>query len=108
MENKLTYKEYTLSNGETIKCTVAFSLLLKLRTQNKRVYDELNAVLINGLKEVMDAANALYGAYLCACYAGENGGSENAMNKDTFFEALGDDVTGVALLCGELITKKKN
>lgn len=107
-EYKLTYKEYKLDNGETIKCGIAFVLLLKLRTHNKRVYEKLNNVIVNGLKDVTDAASALYGAYLCACCAGENGGIENAMSEDDFLVALGDDITGVAELCGSLLSKKKN
>lgn len=107
-EYKLNYKEYKLESGETVKCGIAFILLMKLRTHNKRAYEKLNNVIVNGLKDVTDAASVLYGAYLCACVAGENGGIENAMSEDDFIFDLGDDIAGVAELCGSLISKKKN
>lgn len=108
MENKHTYTEYKLENGETIKCTVAFAFLLKLRAQNKRIYDKLNHAMINGLNEIVDAACVLYGAYLCACCAGENGGIENAMPEADFMDALGSDIMGVVDACTAMISQKKN
>ena len=109
MENKNTFREYKFPNGETIKCTVAFIHLLKLREQNKRIYKKLNDGIMNGIGEDMiEAVSILYGAYLCACYAGENGGdAANAMTEANFIEKVEDDVAGVLSVCFDLITKKK-
>lgn len=109
MGNKHTYTEYKLANGETIKCTVAFKYLLKLREQNKRIYKKLNDCIINGMGEDMaESALVLYGAYLCACYAGENGGAEKPITESDFVEMLDDDIVGVLTACLALISKKKN
>lgn len=108
MENKHTYTEYKLANGETIKCTVAFIHLLKLREQNKSIYKKLNDGLLNGVSEIAESVYILYGAYLCACYAGENGGAENAMSVSDFIAALDDDIMGVMEVCAGFISKKKN
>lgn len=109
MENKHTYREFKFPNGETIKCTIAFKFLLKLREQNKRVYKKLNDAILNGIGEDMiEAVSILYGAYMCACYAGENGGEEAIMSESDFFEKVEDDVVGVLNACFDLISKKKN
>ena len=108
MENKHTYKEYTLSNGDTVKCTVAFKYLLELREKNKHIYKMVNDGLMHGVSDMADAAYILYGAYLCACYAGENGGADNAMSAADFVGALDDDLIGVLSVCSEFINKKKN
>ena len=65
MDNMHTYTEYTFPNGNTIKCTVAFRFLPKLREQNKRIYTKLNHALINGVEELLETAYILYGSYLC-------------------------------------------
>lgn len=108
MENKHTYKEYTFPNGNKIKLTVAFGHLLKLREKNKKIYEKLNHSILNGVNEMIEAAYVLYGAYLCACYAGENGGAENIMGETEFIEALEDDVLDVMIAGNSLLSKKKN
>lgn len=108
MDAKHTYVEYTFPNGNTIKCTVAFRFLLKLRENNKKIYQRLNDGLLMGVKELTEAAYILYGAYLCACYAGENGGEDNIIPENDFIEALDDDLIEVMLKCTEFINKKKN
>ena len=109
MENKHSYREYKFPNGETIKCTVAFKFLLKLREQNKRIYKKLNDGIVNGIGEdMLDSVLILYGAYICACYAGENGGADNIMSESDFVEKLDDDIVGVISVCLDLISKKKN
>lgn len=108
MENKFTYKEYKFPNGETVKLTVAFFYLLKLRENNKRIYEKLNHGILHGVDEMIDAAYVLYGAYLCACYAGENGGKDNIMSESDFITALDDDVMDVMIAGNALLNKKKN
>lgn len=108
MENKLTFKEYKFPNGKTIKLTVAFFYILKLRENNKRIYERLNKAILNGVDEMIEAAYVLYGAYLCACYAGENGGKDNIMNESDFIEALEDDIYDVMIVGNSLLDKKKN
>lgn len=108
MENKSTCKEYTFPNGEKIKLTIAFGHLLKLREKNKKIYERLNRSILNGITEMVDAAYVLYGAYLCACYAGENGGAENIMGESDFLNALEDDVLDVMIAANSLLSKKKN
>ena len=108
MENKHTYTEYSFPNGQTIKCTVAFKYLPKLREQNKRIYSKLNHGLINGIEELMETVYILDGAYLCACYAGENGGADNIMSEADFIDALEDDLMSVMVVCNSFLNKKKN
>lgn len=105
---KNTYTEYTFPNGQTIKCTVAFRFLLKLREKNKRIYQKMNDGLLMGVKELAESAYVLYGAYLCACYAGENGGEESIIPEGEFIGALEDDLVNVMIKCTEFINKKKN
>ena len=108
MDVKNTFKEYKFPNGETIKLTVAFCYLLKLRENNKKIYEKLNNGILNGVSEMIDAAYVLYGAYLCACYAGENGGKESIMTETDFIAALEDDVMDVMIAGNSLLSKKKN
>lgn len=108
MDNMHTYTEYTFPNGEKIKCTVAFRFLPKLREENKRIYTKLNHALINGVEELLETAYILYGSYLCACYAGENGGAEKIMSEADFMEALDDDLISVMQTCNSFLNKKKN
>ena len=108
MDNMHTYTEYTFPGGNTIKCTVAFRFLPKLREQNKRIYTKLNHALIKGVEELLETAYILYGAYLCACYAGENGGIDNAMSEADFMDALDDDLMTVMITCNSFLNKKKN
>lgn len=109
MESKHTYIEYKFPNGETIKCTVAFRFLLKLREQNKKVYEKLNNCLRDGIADdLAESVYALYGAYLCACYAGENGGTENIMKESEFIDAVDDDLLDVFNVCAQFLNKKKN
>lgn len=108
MENKFTFKDYKLANGETIKCGVAFALLLKLRANNKRIYELVNNGLLYGVKDMADTAYIMYGAYLCACYAGENGGIDAALKEDEFIAMLDDDILDVMIFCNGLLNKKKN
>lgn len=108
MENKFTFKEYKFPNGETIKCTVAFTFLLKLREKNEAIFERLNKGLLYGVKDFVESVYVLYGAYICACYAGENGGEENIMPESEFIDKLDDDLTYVYALCLSLINKKKN
>ena len=108
MENKFTFKEYKFPNGETIKCTVCFAMLMKLRAKNKEIYDVVNNGLLYGVADMATSAELLYGAYLCACYAGENGGVDAALQKDEFIQNLDDDLVNVYALCVSLVNKKKN
>lgn len=107
MESKFTFKEYKFPDGETIKCTVAFAMLLKLRAHNKKIYEQMNNSLLMGVKDMTEAVYVLYGAYLCACYAGENGGEENIMGESAFIEKIDDDLMNVMILCGEFLNVKK-
>lgn len=108
MDKMHTYTEYTFPGGDTIKCTVAFKFLPQLREQNKRIYTKLNHALINGVEELLETAYILYGSYLCACFAGENGGADNAMSEADFIEALGEDLMTVMITCNSFLNKKKN
>lgn len=108
MENKHTYREYKFPNGETIKLTVAFKFLLVLRERNEKIFERLNDGLLMGVKELTKAIYVMYGAYLCACYAGENGGEENIMTESEFIDKLDDDLLDVMVVCTDLINKKKN
>ena len=88
---------------------MAFKFLLKLREQNKKIYKKLNDSIMNGIGEdLFDSVSILYGAYICGCYAGENGGESAIMGESEFIEKIEDDVVGVFNACFDLINKKKN
>lgn len=108
MDNKFTFKEYKFPNGDTIKCTVAFKFLPKLRENYEAIFERLNKGLLLGVKELTEAPYVLYGAYICACYAGENGGEENIIPESDFIDMLDDDLLDVYVLCTALVNKKKN
>ena len=63
---KNTFTEFKFDDGESVKMTLTFYAIYQLKNRNKKLYDEYNKVMTNGIKEELDMITILYTAYLCA------------------------------------------
>lgn len=63
---KNTYIDFKFDDGESVKMTLTFYAIYQLKNRNKKLYDEYNKVMTNGIKEELDMITILYTAYLCA------------------------------------------
>jgi len=61
------YIEYEMEDGEKIEMSLTFAQIMKLRSEDKELYDKVNKVLTKGPEDVMEIPTVLYAAYLCAC-----------------------------------------
>lgn len=63
---KNTFIDFKFDDGESVKMTLTFYAIYQLKNRNKKLYDEYNKVMTNGIKEELDMITILYTAYLCA------------------------------------------
>ena len=86
-KNALASKyKYEFYDGTTCEMTLAFILLKRLASKNKRAYEACQKVMTNGPKDEFDMLAVLYAGYLCA-----NMDSENILTEDEFIEKCGCD-----------------
>ena len=100
---KNTYQELELLNGETVKLTLNFARLLKIKNDQPKVYDSFMKVLNN--KEfdiVFDSLTVLYTGYLCA-----NINNESILSEDEFYENIPFDLEVINVVAGQLVQGKK-
>lgn len=100
---KNTYQELELMNGESIKMTLNFARLLKIKADQPQIYDRFMKVLQN--KEfdiVFDSLTVLYTGYLCA-----NIGNESILSEEEFVELIPFDLELINTKAGQLIQSKK-
>lgn len=81
-----TRYEFEFYDGSTCQMTLAFILLKKLASKNKKLYDRCNKIMANGGQDEFDTLTVLYTAYVCA-----NMDSENLLTEDEFIEKCGCD-----------------
>lgn len=100
---KNTYQELELENGETVKLTLNFARLLKIKNDQPKLYDKFMKVLQN--KEfdiVFDSLTVLYTGYLCA-----NINNESILSEDEFYENIPFDLEVINVVAGQLVQGKK-
>lgn len=81
-----TRYEFEFYDGTTCQMTLAFIMLKRLASKNKKLYDRCQQVLANGGKDEFDTLTVLYAAYMCA-----NMDEENILTEDEFIEKCGCD-----------------
>lgn len=90
--------DFPLTNGEKVKLTLNFKLLLKLKSNYPEEYDAFNRVVSGASREngdFFDILSVIYAAYLCA----------NFDNKDKYTKQEFIDLTPLNL---SLITATQN
>lgn len=100
---KNTYQELELENGKTVKLTLNFARLLKVKSEQPKVYENFMKVLQNqNFDIVFDSLAVLYAGYLCA-----NMGDESVLSEEEFMELVPFDLEIINVLAGKLIQSKK-
>lgn len=100
---KNTYQELELVDGQTIKMTLNFARLLKVKNDQPQIYDRFMKVLQNKDFDIIsDSLAVLYVGYLCA-----NVGNESVMTEDEFVELMPFDLELINVKAGQLIQGKK-
>ena len=103
MDNKNTYQELELENGEVVKLTLNFARLLKVKNDQPKLYERFMKVLQN--KEfdiVFDSLTVLYTGYVCA-----NTNNESVLSEEEFTELVPFDLEVINVIAGKLIQSKK-
>ena len=100
---KNTYQELVLENGETVKLTLNFARLLKIKNEQPKIYDRFMKVLQNkDFDIVFDSLTVLYTGYLCA-----NMNEESVLSEDEFMELVPFDLEVINVVAGKLIQSSK-
>lgn len=100
---KNTYQELVLENGETVKLTLNFARLLKIKNEQPKIYDRFMKVLQNkDFDIVFDSLTVLYTGYLCA-----NMNEESVLSEDEFMELVPFDLEVINVVAGQLIQSSK-
>ena len=100
---KNTYQELVLENGETVKLTLNFARLLKIKNEQPKIYDRFMKVLQNkDFDIVFDSLTVLYTGYLCA-----NMNDESILSEDEFMELVPFDLEVINVTAGKLIQSSK-
>lgn len=100
---KNTYQELLLENGETVRLTLNFARLLKIKNEQVKIYDRFMKVLQNkDFDIVFDSLTVLYTGYLCA-----NMGDESILSEDEFMELVPFDLEVINVIAGNLIQSSK-
>lgn len=101
-----TVYELETNDGKSMKLTLAYGLLYKLRSKHRAQYDEYNRIMTKGAKDEFDNLTLLYTAYLCE-RIDEKGDTEGAMGFDEFLDLMPIDRVEVTRAVGMLIAPKK-
>jgi hypothetical protein len=96
-----TFETLELNNGESIKLTLNFARLLKIKNDNKEKYEKYNNVILNGTKDIFDMIDVIYIAYLCANI------DKNVKSYDEFIELVPPSTTLLAEKVNVLTNSKK-
>lgn len=100
---KNTYLELELENGETVKLTLNFARLLKIKNDQPKLYDKFMKVLQNNNFDIVfDSLTVLYTGYLCA-----NINNESVLSEDEFYAEVPFDLEVINILAGQLVQGKK-
>lgn len=103
-ENKNTYQEILLENGETVKLTLTFARLNLLKSVNNELYTHFNGIMYGKSEDMFDVATVIYIAYWCANY---KVGNNTLYGKDEFIELVPFDMIELERLFNALTKPKK-
>ncbi len=98
--------DFTLNNGEKVKLTLNFKLLLKLRSNYPEEYNEFNKVVLGKSKEDRDffeILSVVYAAYLCA-----NFDNKDRYTKEEFRDLMPLSITQITNVQNKLLGIEKN
>lgn len=104
---KCTMLELESIDGSKIELTLNFARLLKVKNNNKKLYEEYMKALEGGkgFDPIFDSLKVLYVAYLCA--NSEKLGTDEVMSEDKFIEMVPPDMELINTVTAELIRPKK-
>lgn len=102
MEINSTLSRYTMTDGSEVSLTLNFARLMVLKSnkQTKKDVEKGLAVLQNPKADLVDYAELLWLAYLCA-------NSVVEYTRDEFMLSLGFDIEELGKVIEELTTSKK-
>lgn len=101
MEN--TYQELKLLNGKTVKLTINFSRLLKLKNRQKEHYSKIMEILTGKEIDIIeDSLEVIYVGYLCA-----NLEQTQVLSEEQFIELVPFDIGTINEIAGNLVMSKK-
>lgn len=77
---------FTFVDDTTCELTLAFIMLKKLSSKNKKLYERCQKIMAHGGQDEFDTLTVLYTGYVCA-----NMDAENLLTEDEFIEKCGCD-----------------
>lgn len=95
-----TYEALTLNDGTEVKLTLTFARLLRVKNENKNLYEKCNDVLMNGAKDIFQMIDFIYVAYMCA-------NLDNFIAYENFIDLVPFDLKKLAQVSDNLMTSKK-
>ena len=101
-----TELEFKLNNNETVKLTLNFALLLKIKNKYPEEYESFNKVVLYGDKKDIDffeLLSVIYVAYLCA-----NLDNKEKYTKEEFISLVPFDVQLITQTQNRLLGYRKN
>ncbi|RDU22210.1 hypothetical protein [Anaerosacchariphilus polymeriproducens] len=100
---KNTVIEFELTDESKVTLSLAFILLLKLKNENKGMYEKFNKIIMNGPKDLFDNITILYTAYLCANLEH----ADKCLTEMQFIESIPDNMNYINEMVQELVAPKK-
>ena len=99
--------ELELIDGSKIELTLNFARLLKVKNNNKKLYEEYMKALKGGndFDIIFDSLKIIYVAYLCA--NSDKLGTDEVMSEEEFIEMAPSDMELINTVTAELIHPKK-
>ena len=61
-----SYIEIDMLTGEKVKLTLTLKRLLKIKSINTELYEDVNRIMIKGYSDIEDIVKIIYAGYLCA------------------------------------------
>ena len=93
--------DFEMADGTVVRLTVAWILLLQVRSKSKSDYERYSKLLLRGAgDDILAMLTILYVAYLCG-YIDDNGSVEGSMSEEEFVSLCPNDLG----LIGETINK---
>lgn len=96
--------DFELCDGSTVKMSLSFISIYRLKSRDKSLYDRYNATMNSiskGNYDELDTITILYVAYMCANYD-----SENLLTEEEFIMQCGSDRAAVGKAVKALTSPK--
>lgn len=98
--------EIEMADGTTVKLTVTWGLLARLRAEDKKLYKRFSGLVMGGMKDDIAAAlDIIYCGYVCA-YLDERDSLDGALTQDEFTACAPPDIFDCLKTANELINPK--